>query len=519
MAVRENQLVTKYRNDFSGGCNYFLGARQVRDKESPNAINCDFKGQTGVGNRLGYSQIGSVGSSRTEIFGMNEYHTSSIDQAIKFASNGSNVAIGYGTGGTWTFVTTTTFTDNVNMDSVQAGGNLYLFNGADDMYYWDGSAIQSFTSEGVPALYGEYFDKRLWGVDPSNKDTLLFSVQYGDGTKPLSFTNNGTSSNKGSLTFQPGSGKEISGIRKFKDYLYVFLTDSIYRVSTTSTINVFSVELITRSIGCVSHRSICQVGEDLFFAADDGVYSVGEVANYTSVRTTNKSARIQQVFDSLSSTNKSKLVGRYFNFKYHLFYSLFGTYNDSCVCYDVRYQGWQDWRNIAANDATTYTDSTNEVHFYFGEPTTGEVHELYSGSTDDGAAITSTWYSKSFDDDLPDITKLYFDTTFILGSISGTIYLSCIYNDTETLSSTTISQQRPQGGFGRDAFGKKAFGDATNTTTVIQYQNVPLRLKSKQQKFAVQYRISTTAQWRLDKIVQTFIPFNRFKFPAIYKLN
>jgi hypothetical protein len=517
--VKDNEFKSVYRENFAGGNNYYLGARQIKDNESPNAVNCDFKGQTGVGNRQGYTQIGTVTDSRDKIYGMAEFHTAALDQAIKFASNGTNVALGYSTGGAWAFETTVTLTDGYDVNCVQAGGKLYFFNGVDDMISWNGTVTASEATEGVPALYGEYFDRRLWGVDPANKDTLLFSVKGDDTTKPFSFTNNGTSSNKGSVVAKAGAGAEITGVRNFKNYLYIFLTDSIYRLSTTSTVNSFTIELVTNSVGCISHRSICQVGEDLFFASDDGVYSLGEVANYTSVRTTNKSARMQQVFDALSATNKKKLVGRFFNFKYHLFYSLFGTNNDSCLNYDVRYQGWQDWRNIAANDATLYRDGDGQVHLYFGEPTTGKTHELYSGSTDDGSAITSTWYSKSYDEKLPDVTKLYFDSTFVLGSLSGTVTISCIYNDTETLVTKSISQGRPQGGFGNFVFGRRPYGSGSNTTTVIQYQNLPLRLKSKQQKFAIQYKISSSGQWRLDSISQSFIPFNRFKFPSYLKLN
>ena len=71
--------------------------------------------------------------------------------------------------------------------------------------------------------------------------------------------------------------------------------------------------------------------------------------------------------------------------------------NDSCLVYDIRYKAWKDWRNIKGQDATTYTDSTGVEEVYFGEPSTGKVHKMYTGNDDDGTDITSHWYSKSFD--------------------------------------------------------------------------------------------------------------------------
>ena len=237
------------------------------------------------------------------------------------------------------------------------------------------------------------------------------------------------------------------------------------------------------------------------------------------MRTINKSLRVQEVFDNLSGVNKSRLVGKYFNFKYHLFYSLFGSNNDSCLVYDVRYNGWKDWRLVAANDATRYTDSNGAVHFYFGEPTTGEVHELYEGTTDDGTSITSTCLSKSYDYDLPDTTKLFMDSTFIFGALTGSVTVSVIFNDSEVTTTKAITQTVPQGGFGRDAFGRSAFGAAVNTVTVTQVVGQPQRMKTLKKKFAIQYKVTSAGSWRLDKITQTFIPFTHYLFPGANKLN
>jgi hypothetical protein len=174
---------------------------------------------------------------------------------------------------------------------------------------------------------------------------------------------------------------------------------------------------------------------------------------------------------------------------------------------------------MAANSATLYTDSTNNKQLYFGNPLNSEVHKMYSGNDDNGSAITSTWYSKSFDEDIPDIQKVYFDHTFVFGAIDGTVTVSVIFNDSEVAGSKSLSQVTPQGGFGRDAFGRKSFGAATNTITVItQYRGVPVRMRVSKKKFAVQYRITTSGTWRLDNITTTFKPLSHYSFPSAYKI-
>lgn len=547
--LKEDEEITNFYSDFSGGVNLFLGPRQIKDNESPYAINCDFNGRGGVKNRDGYDQVGTVGATYNRgIFGMAEYHTTAKNQLIKFASDGTNVVLNYWDGSSWTAVTGTKFTDNLDMDVVQAtvitgdaskplpmntntNGYLFSFNGTDQMVKYDGSTWAAHTGA-TKGFYGAYFDLRLWCVDETYRDTLNHSTKFFDATKPLDFDTDGTSSHPGTITLRPGSGAEITGIINFKNQLYVFLRNAIYRIATTSTVNEFTVQLVTNAIGCVSHRSICQVGEDIFFAAEDGVYSLGDVANYTEVRTTNKSARIQRIFDNLTSTNKSKLAAKYFDFKYHLFYSN-GTSNDSCLVYDTRYGGWQDWRNIAANSATLWTNSANDTRLYFGHPTSGAVYEMYSGTTDDGTAISTVWKSKSFDENLFDLLKKYKVTTWNLGALSGKVNLYVIFNDTKISTNLTLAQNNPTGGFGRTSFGRSnmvptntdlavgGFGMVSDAVSVSQVINLPWRMKAKGKKFAVQYKIENVngSTWSLNDISQTYKPYRHKKFISSQKLN
>lgn len=516
----EGNLVKETYQDFGGGVNLYLGVRQIKDNESPEAVNCDFKGKGGVGNREGYTEVGSPSANYSSGGrGLGRLHTSTYHQLLKFTSNGGDVILEHSSDGSgFTQVTGTTF-GNYDIDTIQAGDVVYTANGVTEMRQWSGTAWTT-TTNGTIGKYPEYWNKQLWVVDDTNPDQLLASGLWASSSSKLGdFTyNSATNPAATTLTFKPGSGAEITGLRAFKNSLYVFLRDSIYKVDTTATVGTYTVSQITNSVGCVSHRSIVQVEEDLYFAADDGVYALGEVANYVSVRTTNKSAKIVELFANMTASNKMKIAAEYHNFKYHLFYSLYGTENDSCLVYDVRYQGWQDWRNMPANDCVLYIKSTGEKDLYFINPSNSEVYKMYNAGDDNGTTINSYWYSKSFDYGLPDTVKLFMDTTFAFGGLNGTVNVYTIFNDSQAGGDASISQSIPQGGMARDTFGRLPFGDSTNSVTVTNYVGLPLRLRSKGQKFAIQYKVESSGTWELDTITQTYIPFSHYKFPGNLKL-
>jgi len=139
--------------------------------------------------------------------------------------------------------------------------------------------------------------------------------------------------------------------------------------------------------------------------------------------------------------------------------------------------------------------------------------KLYNG------LVSEKLYTKSYDEKIPHRMKLYFDSTFIFGTINGTVNVAKIFDETEITSSASISQVVPQGGYGSSAFGVKAYGRATNSITISNVVGTPRRLKGKGKKFAVQYRVDSTDQWRLDSITEWLQPFDHWKFPSSNKLR
>jgi hypothetical protein len=521
----KQKIEKSIRKDWTGGLNPYLGVRQIKDNESPDMANCDFYGKGGVGSRLGYTKVGTTSTYTTAGWGLGTLHTNTYHQMLKFIDNGVNVVLATSTdGAAWSNVTGTTFVQK-NIDGCQAAGSFYIGNGSDAMKHWDGAAW-NVTTNGTLGYYPTFYNNRIWVVDETYPERINFSGQWGasdnaeSGGTTSSTLGSFSDATAGWISFRYGSGTRVKGLKVFKNALYVFLSDAIYSVAPASAADTFTVTLITNSVGCVSHRSIAQVEEDLMFAADDGVYSLGEVANYTSVRTTNKSAKVIEIFNALDGGAKAELCAEYYNFKYHLFYSSDNTTNNACIVYDIRYKGWMKWTGMNGMAATLYEDSNGDITLNFLDAGNAEVYEMYSGSTDNGTDISSYYYTKSFDEDLPDTLKVYFDHTFIFQTLNGTVSLRVIYNDLEVAVTKSFSQLNPIGGMARQPMGYGAMGIVLNgDTSVTNYIGTPRRFRSSKKRFAVQYKISSSDQWQLDTITTTFKPLSHYSFPSLYKLN
>jgi hypothetical protein len=143
-----------------------------------------------------------------------------------------------------------------------------------------------------------------------------------------------------------------------------------------------------------------------------------------------------------------------------------------------------------------------------------------TGTTDNGTAISSYFVSKSYTEGLPDFLKIYDYTTYMLGALNGTANFTTIFDDTTVTAPKTLSQNKPQGGMGRDAMGRKAMGDATNTNSAVTIvSNTPQRLKASGKYFSIQHKIASSGDWRLDSISQHFLPMDFYVFPSANRLN
>ncbi len=142
-----------------------------------------------------------------------------------------------------------------------------------------------------------------------------------------------------------GGADFIVALQAFADdNLLVFCRNSIHLVTGISgELNDTEVKEITREVGCVSRKSVAQIGNQVFFLSDNGVYSVdfGDLYNLRGA-TMPLSEAIQPYFDRINEDYADGAIGSYHDNRYWLFVPLdSSTENNACFIYNVLNQGWE----------------------------------------------------------------------------------------------------------------------------------------------------------------------------------
>jgi hypothetical protein len=147
--------------------------------------------------------------------------------------------------------------------------------------------------------------------------------------------------------FRPNAGTAdfIVGLHSFtKDTLIVFMRNSIHVISGTTSLASAQVTLITDEIGCVARNSIVQVGENIMFLSDNGVYGVSFQDLYNlRGNEVPLSESIDATIQDINKNAWSNSVGVYYDNKYYLAVPM-GTgvnVNNKIVIYNFLNKQWE----------------------------------------------------------------------------------------------------------------------------------------------------------------------------------
>lgn len=238
----------------------------------------------------------------------------------------------------------------------------------------------------------------------------------------------------------------IRGLAKYQNNLVVLKERSIWQMDFTDAA-IPSLTNVVMGIGCVSHRTITAVENDLFFlgrkiGGGAAIYVLGNEPNYLNVLRTNElSARVRPDLLALSPTNFEKTNAVYYDGKYILFYADGGVSdNNAALLYDRERLGYTKWNAIYSRDVKVFYDTNRNEHLLFADSNDGKITKLDPAYTDDkGAAIE--WNYKTKEDDLKDpfLYKKYKDIQLRLRNVAGTIRIAIWTDSTQTAYSRSIS--------------------------------------------------------------------------------
>ena len=187
----------------------------------------------------------------------------------------------------------------------------------------------------------------------------------------------------------------IVGLKVFRDSLFIFCENRIFKL-TGSTLSDFSIQPVTRDIGCVNKDTIQEFAGDLLFLGPDGLRTVAATArigdtalgaitqNVQSIFDTN--IRDSTVFDSVVIPDKTQ---------YRIFFSKSGqgdnlTRGIVCVRRADKFE-FSEIRGIkpSATDTLVVDGDVLVLHGDFS----GFIHRQEEGNTFDGTAILARYRS------------------------------------------------------------------------------------------------------------------------------
>jgi hypothetical protein len=203
----------------------------------------------------------------------------------------------------------------------------------------------------------------------------------------------------------------IVGLKVFRDDLFVFCENRIFKLSGSSSAN-FAVSSVTRDIGCINGNTIQEFAGDLIFLGPDGLRTVAGTAKIGDVELGTISSNVQSLFDeniSNASVFDSVVIPQ--KTQYRLFFSKTAgsaSLTEGLICVlknsgqGTAYE-FSRIKGIKPSCTDTFITSGDVLVLHGGFD--GYVYRQEEGITFDGASINGKYRSPDLTFNDPGIRK------------------------------------------------------------------------------------------------------------------
>jgi hypothetical protein len=298
-----------------------------------------------------------------------------------------------------------------------------------------------------PSLVTIFGERLIVAGQSSNPQQVAYSTRL----TPENFT--------GASAGTVDVGDQIVGIKSFRNKLIVFCKNSIYQLSNLDSTAVLSS--VTKNIGCVSGKTIQEIGGDLIFLAPDGLRTIAGTARIDDIELGSISRKILPVFRDDVFPNQ-----------YRLFYFKNGTADlqqkGILGTFKISSQGvplyeWSQTTGIPARITHSgFDENDNEVHYH--ATTDGRVYNHDTGTSFDGSNIPCEYKTPDLDYGDSGVRKtLYYIKTSIRAEGSNdNLKVLCRYdfddNNVPQPSELSIGSLASPAVFGTAVFASAVFG-------------------------------------------------------------
>jgi len=302
----------------------------------------------------------------------------------------------------------------------------------------------------------------------------LNTVYYSSTLDPTSFSGTGS----GSIVLED----QIEGIKGFRNELFIFCTNSIFKLININDSSNIAVVPVTKNVGCLSGYSIQEIGGDLIFLAPDGLRTVAGTARIGDVELGTVSKEIQPLVTDLTESINSYIITSLVlreKSQYRLFYtntSLEQTQQKGIIG-TLRPNGfqWSETRSLEVTAIGSGFDSNNVEQYYHGD-TEGYIYQHDTGNTFDGSSILARYATPDYDyGDLGTLKTLHYlkVSASAEGVVEPDVQVRFDYGSTDIPQPPNpfdLGIIDPPSLFGEALFNTNVFGGAENPLIRVALQ-------------------------------------------------
>ena len=449
----------------------------------------------------GYRRLsGTTKYSSSQPNGTNVIQGVFIYQDRVYAVSGGTIV--YGSGSAWTSIATG-LTSNARISferyNYENTEKIILVNGSDQPRVINDTSVSTISESSVNgAKFVASFREHMFYAGMSGTpQEMVFSAPFNEDDFN---SGNGAGSIKVDDT--------ITGLKVFRDSLFIFCQDRIFKLTGNSS-SSFVIAPVSRTLGCLDNFSIQEIGGDLVFLGPDGIRTVQGTARIGDTELGVVSKAIQRRFQNIALDRISSVVIRDKS-QYRIFRPTTGATEVSSegiigvIKANPQGQiGWE-WSEIkgikpSCADSQFINDDELVVHGGFD----GFVYKQESGNTFAGTNIQASYRS-------PDLTlgdagirknmqriNVNYDAE---GAVSLALGVKFDFEDPATPQPAdyTLSTQSTQAIYGSAVYGTGVYGsegfpiirqsiEGSGFTAVVKIDdassNPPITLKGFQLEF------------------------------------
>ena len=513
MAGTDTSQITPYTASCGGGLILNKDVYNMQPGEALQLTNFEPSVEGGYrrlnGTTLYNSTIVPQVSSSTERVLM-----SAIFNDIIIAARGGTVYSGT-TSGSWTSRATSKGT------SYTYDFDKYNYNGTNKIIIATGAAAAftldtSYTEDIINATGG--------GTAPTNPKFVksfanhMFYGGMSNATHSVIFSGPFTEDDFDTSAGEIKVGDVVTGLKVFRDELYIFCQRKIFKITGTSSSN-FALAEVAKNVGSIAHHSIQEVSGDLLFLSADGIRTVAGTSRIGDVELGTVSKQIQDRINDITYDNVTSLVIRDKS-QYRLFYpkttgveanskGIISVIKVNPNTGELGYE-YADIKGLKVSCCDS--DYISNVETVVSGGYDGYIYKQESGNVWTRASSTynldSTYRSPDMTMGDPGIRKSMERINLNWkpeGEVSASMFLQFNYNDVNTPQPSVISLTSSGSGafFGIGTYGTSAFGQG----------DLPITRKSVEGSgFAIALKITDTSNnipWSIRGFQLEFVPGGR----------